>query len=443
MSLSTRGARAQEPGLSYWAFFAAALKDPFSASNPGGAIAMCVAENGLSAPVVAARLPACRTPLPHALKYDDMRGRHSLRAAFAALAERTITRGARVAPEHLTVAAGCGALIQALAFLLLDAKDAVLLPTPTYGALYNDFCVLANTNIIDVPRASDGVAPLPANAADFDAAAARAESAGLRVKMLFLINPCNPTGAVLPADAVREGIAWARARGDVHVVVDEIYALSVWGDAGAGAPFVSAVELCAPDGGLGDFVHVLWGFSKDFCASGLRTGLLLSHNKALLAALDNVGYFTTVSNDTQDTLASLISDSAWIDSFIASNHAALREAHAAVAASLARLRLPVAPATSGMFVWVSLAELLSEPSWAAERALTNDLFADAKLVFTPGEAMHAATPGKYRICYAWGSADALREALLRLERFVNARRASRAGAVRASASVTEVADDAS
>ena len=38
-------------------------------------------------------------------------------------------------------------------------------------------------------------------------------------------------------------------------------------------------------GALSGQVHVLWGFSKDFGASGLRVGVLRSQNKDLLRAL--------------------------------------------------------------------------------------------------------------------------------------------------------------
>jgi 1-aminocyclopropane-1-carboxylate synthase len=38
-------------------------------------------------------------------------------------------------------------------------------------------------------------------------------------------------------------------------------------------------------------VHIVFGFSKDFCASGLRVGCLLSKNAALNKALDNISYF--------------------------------------------------------------------------------------------------------------------------------------------------------
>ena len=50
--------------------------------------------------------------------------------------------------------------------------------------------------------------------------------------------------------------SWAESAG-VHLVFDEIYALSVFGE----APFQSVASL-RPE--LGPRVHIVWAFSKDF-----------------------------------------------------------------------------------------------------------------------------------------------------------------------------------
>jgi 1-aminocyclopropane-1-carboxylate synthase len=68
---------------------------------------------------------------------------------------------------------------------------------------------------------------------------------------------------------------------------DEIYAMSVWGE---DAPHFESMESIAraeaqlmPDGEalIHDLVHVVFGLSKDFCASGLRFGCLHSRNQSL------------------------------------------------------------------------------------------------------------------------------------------------------------------
>jgi 1-aminocyclopropane-1-carboxylate synthase len=443
MPLSARSTRAQSPGLPYWSLFARSLANLHSpAANPTGVVSLCVAENALSAPLVAERLAAVAAPAaaaPGQLGYDDMRGRAGLRAAFAALAQRRITGGARVDARHLTIASGCGALIQHLAFLLADAGDCALLVTPTYGALYNDMGVLAGVEVVDVP-----VAPGAAvRAGDLAAGSARARARCLRPRLLFFLHPDNPLGTVRRRAELRAVRAWARAQGpDFHLVSDEIYALSVYDEGEAGGAFESMAAVCAADFEaaaaapaapapapaplyLGANTHVLWGASKDLCASGLRAGVLFSHSAPLLAALDNVGYFSAASNATQDALALALGDEGWVDAFLAANHARLREAREVVCAALARARVPFVRPHAGLFVWLDLSAWLPAAAeargFAGERALTEDLFA-AGVLLTPGEACHAAAPGSFRCCFAWHSQlESLRVGCQRLEAFLAAR----------------------
>ncbi len=57
---------------------------------------------------------------------------------------------------------------------------------------------------------------------------------------------------------------------------DEVYASSVFGDAPSFESIVQLVQQEAPamPGGehAADLVHVVFGMSKDFCASGMRIG---------------------------------------------------------------------------------------------------------------------------------------------------------------------------
>lgn len=118
-SLSLRSARAREPGLPYLDLVFRSrgnLHDPDS--NPAGIVSLCVAENGLSSSLVLDKLrdvAIASTATPGLMGYDDMRGRHHLRRAFAGLAERHITGGAPVEFAHLSIANGCTSLIQHLA----------------------------------------------------------------------------------------------------------------------------------------------------------------------------------------------------------------------------------------------------------------------------------------------------------------------------------------
>jgi aspartate/methionine/tyrosine aminotransferase len=194
---------------------------------------------------------------------------------------------------------------------------------------------------------------------------------------------------------------------------------------------------------MGNYVHVLWGLSKDWAMSGYRVGVLHSHNAALLKALGNINYFTGVSSDTQDRLAAVLTDTQWCKRYLAANCGALRAAYALVTGILADARIPFVPACSGMFVWIDLRRFLrhhrtaapaalaasgtsrhrdtaaSEPDWEAERALTTLMFDKAKVLLTPGEACMAAEPGFYRCCFAWmPQLESVRVGFVRLQKLL-------------------------
>ena len=354
--LSTRGKRAIAPALPYWSRFSlgieAGLYDPLS--NPAGYVLLAVAENKsaeLSAAALAKLVESRGSVDASTLGYDNMCGRGRFRAAFAAVMSRCVLDGARVNPDQLVVSSGCGALIMQLTMLLCDAGDAVLLPTPTYPALYNDVGTLPGACIVDVVLNSATDYRLTCDA--LEAAAVSSSEAGHPPRVLLLLNPNNPTGTILSDEELALALAFTRERG-MHLIVDEIYANSCFDD--ERARFTSVTKLL--NNQLGDDVHVLWGMSKDWGMSGMRVGCLYTHNDNLLKALSNVNYFTTVSNDTQDCLAEMLSDDAWVDSFLHANRVMLRDTYVEVTQALTAAAIPFTPARGGMFVWIDLSKWL-------------------------------------------------------------------------------------
>lgn len=63
-------------------------------------------------------------------------------------------------------------------------------------------------------------------------------------------------------------------------------------------------------------MHVIYGLSKDFCASGLRVGVLHTRNEGIHNALNNLSYFGAVSNLAQWTIATVLADLPWVQSFL-------------------------------------------------------------------------------------------------------------------------------
>ena len=218
-----------------------------------------------------------------------MRGTLRLRKAIVSLyRDHIVAPGVELEADRLTVSAGCGAILDNLMFLLAGRGDGVLIPVPYYPAFDND--LTARMGVVPVPVATtSGLLPTPE---DLERSARAAAGAGTRIRILLLTNPHNPLGVVYPPDRYEALVRWALERG-VHVVSDEIYANSVFGEGEEFRSVISMVPGLRKEYGaevVDRLVHQVWGFSKDFCASGLRVGCLYSGNRQLLATLDNVSY---------------------------------------------------------------------------------------------------------------------------------------------------------
>lgn len=377
-------------------------RDPYEASgNPDGYIGLAVAENKLVWDLVRPRLQAPRPGLSHKdICYDRWIGCDGFRGLLAAFMGRRIL-GRAVDPAHLAVLAGAGSVLEILFFALADGGEGVLVPTPSYSGFWADLETRDALRIVPVhTRAEDG---FRLTTRHLDEALA---SADRPVKALLYTNPSNPTGAVASGETIREVIEWSEERG-VHLVLDEIYALSIHGD----TPFVSGASLRA---GLGENVHVVWAFSKDFGASGLRCGVLVTENEALMQAVNALAYWSVVSGDTQHVLGDMISDEEWVEGYVAGMQARLRESYQATAASLDRAGIRHFPAEGGFFLLCDLRDHLDEPTWAAEGALWRRILDRANVNLTPGAACRCVEPGFMRICFAAVPVEAAVEAIRRI-----------------------------
>ena len=203
-------------------------------------------------------------------------------------------------------------------------------------------------------------------------------------------------------------LEWSASH-DLHVVFDEIYALSVFGE----TPFTS-VAMLRPQ--LGERVHIVWAFSKDFGASGLRCGLLVSENRALLDAVDGLAYWGAVSGHTQWMLGELIEDEVWVGDFCAELRRRLRTTYTRVTEALSRAGIPHVAADAGIFLVCDLRAFLTEATTEAEHALWKRLLDEADVNLTPGAACRIAEPGFMRLCYAGQPIEAVLDGIARVGR---------------------------
>ena len=399
MRLSDRGEAllASSPMPRYLLAHFERAHDRWSPENPAGYVPLCVAENGLSSEQLSARLDAVRVP-PGALSYQPMTGSLSFREALSAfLGPRLL--GRVLSPEDLVVLAGAGSVLEQLFHVLADPGDAVLVPTPSYAGFWADLETRDGLHVVPVPRSPEDGWALSTDALD-----AALEASERPVKALLFTHPDNPLGRVASADELDARLDWGRRRG-VHVVFDEVYGLSTFGD----APFVSA----ASRPGWGEHAHVVWAFSKDFGASGLRCGVLASGSERVTAAVGELAYWAAVSGDTQARLEAVLRDEDGVDAWLHANRRRLGEASAAVSEALAELGVRTEPAGAGFFLWCDLRPWLTEPDFAAEEALWERLL-DHGVNLTPGLACRAPEPGWFRLCFAALPRDGVLEGVRRV-----------------------------
>jgi len=152
---------------------------------------------------------------------------------------------------------------------------------------------------------------------------------------------------------------------------------------------------------MGDYVHIVAGFSKDFGVSGYRTGTLFSHNEDLLVCMSRLGYFKTVSTQTQFTLTKILEDEQWTNQFIERNQQKLENCYEGMKDAFESIGAKVLPCQGTMMAWVDMSSLLKEQSFKGEQAFWDDLCNDSKIILTTGNSCFSTKPGMFRVCFSY------------------------------------------
>jgi aspartate/methionine/tyrosine aminotransferase len=175
------------------------------------------------------------------------------REAVAADYER---RGVQVSADRVLITTGTSEGIELALNALVNEGDEVLVPSPTYP-LYT--AILAKIGAQPRYYRTD---PAREWMPDLEHLRTLVTS---RTRVLVVIDPNNPTGAVYPP-AVRRALIEFAARHDLPIVADEVY-----GDLGYDGP-VPLLSTLAPDAPIISFSSL----SKAYLAPGWRAGWLVA-----------------------------------------------------------------------------------------------------------------------------------------------------------------------
>ncbi|KAG3285435.1 1-aminocyclopropane-1-carboxylate synthase-like protein 1 [Ictidomys tridecemlineatus] len=217
---------------------------------------------------------------------------------------------------------------------------------------------------------------------------------GVKVKGLILINPQNPLGDIYSPGELQEFLGFAK-RHSLHVIVDEIYMLSVFQESLEFRSVLSLERLPDPQR-----THVLWGMSKDFGMSGLRFGTLYTENQDIATAVASLCRYHGLSGLVQYQVAQLLQDHDWINRvYLPENLARLKAAHTYVSEELRALGVPFLSRGAGFFIWVDLRKYLRKATFEEEMLLWRR-FLDNKVLLFFGKFFECKEPGWFRVVFS-------------------------------------------
>ncbi|PSN61178.1 putative 1-aminocyclopropane-1-carboxylate synthase [Corynespora cassiicola Philippines] len=389
--------------------------------NPGGYVSLGVAENTLMHDEVMEHMTNNFSIDSHSLTYGDgFSGSHRLRGTIARFINRHFNPFKPVTKDQLLVTSGVGQAVEISGFTLLDKGDGVLLACPHYGQFPNDLGYRVGAQVIGVSFGKED--PFSLETVDaYEKALVNAQNRGIRMRALLLCNPHNPLGSRCYTREVLEAYMQFCQKHNLHLITDEIYALSTWKnpDAPDAPGFTSVLSIntdCLIDPSL---VHVLWGMSKDFGSNGIRLGCLISQsNVPLLRAAQANSYFSCPSSLSDLVSSRILADDHFVESFIQTNRLRLAKNYSLTARFLEAHNIPFKRGSNaGFFVWGELFDLIRTeidnsikkqvdagiPTEKAARALETRLqttLLNHRVFLAMGSDFGGDVPGWYRIVFA-------------------------------------------
>ncbi|KAF4552445.1 Aminotransferase class I and II-like protein 5 [Elsinoe fawcettii] len=376
-------------------------------TNPDGFINLGVAENRLMHTELISRIAKISTAPEHRLTYGEgPKGSKRLRATLGKFLTQHLRSKDEIRSEHVVITNGVSSAIEHCSWAFTDPGEGWLLGQPFYGAFKSDLTARFRAELIKV--AFGDVDPMSVEAVGFyEKAFDEAKSRGVNVRALMLCNPHNPLGRCYSKEAL-EAYVKLCARHKLHLVSDEVYALSIWQNPqDKDLPgFTSVLSLDLDSLIDPSLVHVLWGVSKDFGANGLRLGCIVSqNNQAFHDSLVVSAIHSYASGLADHAVVEMLEDDPWVEDYVKENQQRIATAFRKTVEILDSHGIEYARGSNaGFFVWVDLGTTwLKRHKRDDEQDLTKtimDRLWAAKLFLASGSSFGSERPGFFRITYS-------------------------------------------
>ncbi|KAG0239692.1 hypothetical protein BGX31_002543 [Mortierella sp. GBA43] len=370
-------------------------------SNPGGIINLGVAENQL----MTKELSEILFGYGESPSGSKLLRNHLANNVF----NRYFAPHEPVRAEHIVVAAGCSAIIDNFTFCVCDPGDGILITTPFYGGFNADIMDKSKARVIPVHLGN--VSPFDvAHVELMQQAVDKATAEGTRIRAFVLSNPHNPLGRIYSRELIIEFLKFA-SRNRLHILFDEIYALSVYDKYLTGAarkeqpdktPFTSVLSLPnIEDYCEKELIHVAYGMSKVLYPVTRRKTFYSEGLKA------EKKVFTWISSTTEAMVTKLLEDPETIERFVKKNQKRLAKSYTVAVDTLRAHNIPFLPAQGGHFIWVDLRQYIPPPllhlAEAGHREAEYRLFktmVDEGVYVNLGEAFAMRKVGFFRLTFS-------------------------------------------
>ena len=197
-------------------------------------------------------------------KYTNASGTKALREAIAGRYNRRYGISLRL--ENVIAGTGGKQELFNLMLALISAGDEVIIPSPYWVSFPDQVAFAGGTPVFAPTDENDHFRPTMA---------AIASVATERTRGVILNSPCNPTGAVIRENELRQIVEWCASR-DAFLVFDETYELFVY----EGNEHVSALRWFEQ---YPETVVVVNSMSKTFAMTGWRLGYAVAHPDIITA----------------------------------------------------------------------------------------------------------------------------------------------------------------
>ncbi|KAJ4179428.1 hypothetical protein NW755_012513 [Fusarium falciforme] len=360
---SARGSATLDQGPAWTLMQRVKSRPKYDAQNmPDGIINLSGALNGLMEDWMSEYAGKNLHFTSEALSYGPLSGSQALLNAAAAFFNRFFDPVEPVAAEQVLAANGVTSLLNLMAWTLCDEGDGVLYTTPGFYML--DFDLSVRTGLVTVPVSTTGLKdPFGSKGSNelietLEAAADDArDNWNVNCRMLCLSNPSNPQGRWYSKRTLEALASWCAQR-QMHLVVDEIYALSSFSkengqgnpDDGGLVPMASILSIPAQEN-----VHCLYGLSKDFNMGGVRMAFLVSRNAQVRAAVSKITWFTWLSVMSDKFVTRFLERLDLVQEYLDVYRLRLANAYQQVATALETHGIPFQRAEAGLFVFIDLA----------------------------------------------------------------------------------------